>query len=97
MRQDAYAQILSKLIQTALVFFTDLLVTYGVFGILCAITGTTLAGHQTLYLIFNGLLTVIFSKLEKKLLPSSFPTLSRDLPVGICMISEKLQELKIAG
>ena len=56
--------ILAKLIQTTLVIFTDLLVTYGVFGILCAITGTTLAGHQTLYLIFNGLGCVLLPSLS---------------------------------
>lgn len=56
--------ILSKLIQTALVFFTDLLVTFGVFGVLCAITGTTLAGHQIMYLVYNGMGCILISSLS---------------------------------
>lgn len=46
--------ILSKLIQTALVILTDLLVTFGVFGLLCAITGTPMAGNQIYTLICYG-------------------------------------------
>lgn len=56
--------ILSKLIQTTLVIITDLLVTYGVFGILCAITGTSLAGHQIAYLAYNGFGCVLLASLS---------------------------------
>lgn len=56
--------ILSKLIQTALVIFTDLLVTFGVLCVLCAITGNTLTGHQIMYLVFNGMGCVLISSLS---------------------------------
>ena len=51
--------ILSKLIQSALVMFTDFLVTFGVFGILCAITRTSMAAHQLTFLIYNGLGSIL--------------------------------------
>lgn len=47
--------IISKLIQSALVMFTDFLVTFGVFVILSAITGTPMAGHQLKFVIYNGM------------------------------------------
>ena len=56
--------ILSKLIQTTLVILTDLLVTFGVFGILCSITGCSLAGHQILYVLYNGLGNVLLGGLS---------------------------------
>ena len=56
--------IVSKLIQTTLVILTDLLVTFGVFGVLCAITGCSLAGHQILYAIYNGFGNVLLGSLS---------------------------------
>lgn len=56
--------ILSKLIQTTLVILTDLLVTYGVLGVLCAVTGNTLTGNQIMYLVFNGLGCLLTSSLS---------------------------------
>ena len=56
--------ILSKLIQTTLVILTDMLVTFGVFGILCAVTGCSLAGHQILYVLYNGLGAVVLGSLS---------------------------------
>ena len=74
--------ILSKLIQAALVMFTDLLITFGVFGVLCVITGTPIAGHQIMYLIYNGIGSILLPILSICLiLPLVFRT--QNMPVSM--------------
>lgn len=53
--------ILAKLAQTAMVMLTDLVVTFTTFGILAAVFGTPLAGHQLNYIICHGLCSVALS------------------------------------
>lgn len=55
--------IISKLIQIVLVMLTDMLVTLGVLGVLCAVTGTSFAGHQILYVLYNAMGAVILASL----------------------------------
>lgn len=67
--------ILSKVIQTVLVMFTDFLITFGVFGILCAVTGTSMAGHQIMHVIYNGMGSILLAILSATLvLPLVFRT-----------------------
>lgn len=67
--------ILSKLIQAALVMLTDFLVTFGVFGILCAVTGTPMAGHQIMTIIHYGMGSILLAVLSIcLLLPLVFRT-----------------------
>lgn len=67
--------ILSKLIQATLVMFTDFLVTFGVFGILCVVTGTPMAGHQIMSLVHYGMGSILLAILTGTLiLPLVFRT-----------------------
>jgi ABC-type transport system involved in multi-copper enzyme maturation permease subunit len=67
--------IFSKLIQTLLVMLTDLLITLAVFGLLCAITGTPIAGHQIMTLVYYGTGSVLLGILCATLsMPLAFRT-----------------------
>ncbi len=69
--------IISKLIQIALVMLTDLLITLGVLGILSAVVGVTLAGHQISYLFLGGLGSILLATCSASLmLPLIFRTQS---------------------
>ena len=69
--------IIAKLIQITLVMLTDLMVTLGVLGVLSAIVGVTLVGHQISYLLLTGLGAILLVACSVSLLlPLVFRTQS---------------------
>ena len=76
--------ILCKLIQCALVMLTDFLITFGVFSILCAITGTSMAAHQLTFIIYNGLGSILLVIVSVSLL---LPLVFRTQNMVMSMVS----------
>lgn len=60
--------VIAKLIQIALVMLTDLIITFGVLGVLSAVVGVTLVGHQIAYLFLGGVGSILVAVCSASLL-----------------------------
>lgn len=67
--------LICKLIQTTLIFLTDILVSYVLLGILCIIVGTPLAGNQIVQVLAQGMATLLLASCSTALvMPLVFRT-----------------------
>ena len=76
--------VISKLIQTALVITTDILVTFGIFGVLTVITGTPMAAHQIGELLIKALNCILISSCSIAL---TMPLVFRTKSMILAMLS----------